>query len=385
MEVSATKVFFLTLHDYQDGARLIAHRGGTRSGKTFNIVLFLTYLALSGHKHIDVVSESYPHLRRGAMKDFSEVVERLGVTCVENKTTSRFCFEGGGEVRFVSADDWGKVKGSRREVLFINEANRLPWETYRQLAVRTTGTIIIDFNPDEVFWYDEHLAAREGTREHTTTYLDNPFLTPEQVAEIESNKNDERWWRVYGEGKTGSAEDLVLTRWRQVSEVPVSARLLGYGLDFGFVADPTACVSLWQADGEVFVKEEIYERGLLNAQIAERLKALPRAMVVADSAELKSIAEIRAAGVRDIIPCRKGAGSVAAGLDLLRARELCVTADSVNLIKELRTYRYRRDPLTDTITNMPIDRDNHAIDALRYIATETLAARRGVGIKRVSF
>ena len=361
--------------------RLIANKGGTRSGKTYSLISLLVVVSVASKKKrvFDVVSESLPHLKRGAMNDITEIMDAEGLEegthYIYNRTDHMVTFKTGNIIRFFSADDWGKVKGSKRDVLFINEANRIPYEVYRQLAVRTTETIFIDWNPDAEFWYElKGLDRKEDTVEIHSTYKDNSHLSDIQIAEIESNKDDENWWRVYGLGLTGHAEGIVYKRWEQVDEIPTYADLVGRGLDFGYTNDPTAIVDVWYADGALWLDELCYSPGLTNDKIAEKLRGLPPS-TIADSAEQKSIDEIRNYGVRYIEPAIKGRDSVKNGIQILQRYPLKVTSRSTHLIYELRNYKYKEEKTTGIITNEPVDKWNHALDAVRYVALNRLAQR----------
>lgn len=368
---------------YGDGKRLIANRGGTRSGKTYSLVCLLVLLASEGEKKrtIDIVSESLPHLKRGAMNDIEDILTNEGmiedVHYTQNRSDHTFMF-GKGTIRFFSADDWGKVKGSRRDILFINEANRIPFETYRQLAVRTSECIFIDWNPDTEFWYElKGLNTKETTAEIVSTYKDNPFLSDVQIAEIESNKGDESWWKVYGLGEVGRPQGVIFDRWQQVDSIPEGARLIARGLDFGFSVDPTAMVDVYKHDGKLWLDEQCYRHGMTNDRIAEALRGF-NGRTVADSAEMKSITEIYNYGIRYIEPAKKGADSVRAGIDVLRRYEMMVTKRSLNLIFELRNYKWKENKLTGETLGEPVDKWNHAIDAVRYVALNYLSERHTV-------
>lgn len=372
------KVYIATQKALVGGARLIANRGGTRSGKTFSVCALLVALCLNARRAwaIDIVSESFPHLKRGAIQDIQDIVSDMnlteGVEYTYNKSDHVFEFVSGSTIRLFSAEDWGKVKGSKRDILFINEANRIPYEVYRQLSVRTTRTILIDWNPDAEFWYElKNLDKKPDTVEIHSTYKDNAHLSDIQIAEIESNKDDENWWRVYGLGLTGHAEGIVYKRWEQVESVPRYANLVGRGLDFGYTNDPTAIVDVWYADGALWLDERTYSPGLTNDKIADELRGLEGA-VVADSAEMKSIDEIRNYGIRSIEPAIKGADSVKAGIQILQRYPMKVTQRSEHLIYELRNYKYKEERTTGIITNQPIDKWNHALDAVRYVALNKL-------------
>lgn len=381
------KVFTQSLLAFTNGARVIANRGGTRSGKTFSVTMLLVDLCLNGTKawNIDVVSESLPHIKKGALKDCEDILEMNnaveGVRFSINKTDNQYTFPNGCVLRFFGADDWGKVKGSRRDILFINECNRLPYETYRQLAVRTTEVIFLDWNPDSEFWYEEKgIKTATGTIEIQSTYLDNlAHLTEQQIADIESNKNDENWWRVYGLGEIGRHQGIIYKDWELCDRIPEGAKTIGRGLDFGFTNDPTAIIDVYIFQGELYLKEQCYLRGLTNDKIASRLKAMQpsNVLVTADSAEMKSIAEIKNFGIR-IEPATKGADSILAGIDILHRYVIHVTADSVNLAYEMNNYRWKEDKITGELYNEPMDKCNHLLDALRYVAINHLNERPAV-------
>lgn len=378
-----TMVYRRSLRAWLDGKRLIANRGGTRSGKTYSIVCLLVSIAKNGRKRsIDIVSESLPHLKRGAINDIEDIMTNEGmmegVQYEKNRSDHTYTFANGTKIRFFSADDWGKVKGSRRDILFINESNRIPFETYRQLSVRTAETIFLDWNPDTEYWYEmKGLNTKDTTTEIVSTYKDNPFLSDIQIMEIESNKGDDAWWKVYGLGEVGRPMGVIFDRWQQVDEIPEGATLVGRGLDFGFMTDPTAMVDVYKYDGKLWLDEVCYLHGLTNDKIAERLRGFNN-MVVADSAEMKSITEIHNYGIRYIEPARKGSDSVRAGIDILRRYELMVTKRSLNLIFELRNYKWKENKITGETMGEPVDRWNHLLDAARYVALNRLAERHRV-------
>ena len=383
-----TKVQRETMQAYRNNQRLIANRGGTRSGKTYSIMMMLIWIAAgrSTPISIDVVSETIPHLNRGTIQDMEDICESLGLLGTNaisiNKSQHTYTFSRNGSVvRFFSADSWGKVKGARRDVLFVNEANRIDWETFRQLDVRTKRTIIIDWNPDAEFWYESKgLNIRPDTTEIVSTYKDNPFLTESQIKAIEAYKDDAEWWRVYGLGQVGTTQGLIYTNWEQCLEIPKDARLIARGLDFGFTNDPTAIVSVYMQGGDLWLNEECYSQGLTNDAIADILKALPQpnSFVVADSAEQKSIKEISNYGVRNIEPAVKGADSVRNGIQIVKRYKLHVTQSSLNLIRELRNYRWATNKMTGETLNTPNKSAHfdHALDAVRYVCLNKLAQRR---------
>lgn len=379
--MQATYVYKQNLSAWLERYRVIANKGGTRSGKTYSLVSLFISVAVAGKKvrEIDIVSESMPHLKRGALNDFNEILDREqlvdGVDYESNLSDHVYTFNSGTKIRFFSSDDWGKVKGSKRDVLYINECNRIDYEIYRQLAVRTTECIFLDWNPDTEFWYElKGVQSKDSTKEIHSTYKDNPFLSDVQIAEIESNKDDENWWKVYGLGLTGRPQGVIYKRWEQVDAIPDYAELVGRGLDFGFTNDPTAIVDVYRADGELWLDERCYRINLTNDKIAEFLRPLP-GCTVADSAEQKSIAEIKNYGVRWIEPAIKGADSIRAGIQILQRYKMNVTKRSLNLINEIRNYKWKEDKITGELLNVPIDKYNHALDAVRYVALNKLSKR----------
>lgn len=377
-----SKVFTQSLLAFNDGARVIANRGGTRSGKTFSVMMLLIDLCLNGRYAwaIDVVAESLPHIKKGALKDCEDILELNnaieGYRYEHNKSDNQYTFPNGCVLRFFGADDWGKVKGSRRDIIFINECNRIPYETYRQLSVRTTECIFLDWNPDSEFWYEEKgVKTASNTTEIHSTYLDNlAHLTEQQIADIESNKGDENWWRVYGLGEVGHHQGIIYTNWELCDHIPEGAKMIGRGLDFGFTNDPTAIIDVYLYHGELWLEEQCYLRGLTNDKIAEKAKKMRPALITADSAEMKSITEIKNFGLR-IEPAIKGSGSILAGIDILHRYKMHVTQASKNLAYELHNYRWKEDKLTGEILNEPIDKFNHLLDALRYVAINHLNER----------
>ena len=379
--MQATYVYKQNLSAWLERYRVIANKGGTRSGKTYSLVSLFISVAVAGKKirEIDIVSESMPHLKRGALNDFNEILDREqlvdGVDYESNLSDHVYTFNSGTKIRFFSSDDWGKVKGSKRDVLYINECNRVDYEIYRQLAVRTTECIFLDWNPDTEFWYElKGVQSKDSTKEIHSTYKDNPFLSDVQIAEIESNKDDENWWKVYGLGLTGRPQGVIYKRWEQVDAIPDYAELVGRGLDFGFTNDPTSIVDVYRADGELWLDERCYRINLTNDKIAEFLRPLP-GCTVADSAEQKSIAEIKNYGVRWIEPAIKGADSIRAGIQILQRYKMNVTKRSLNLINEIRNYKWKEDKITGELLNVPIDKYNHALDAVRYVALNKLSKR----------
>ncbi len=357
-------------------------QGGTSSSKTFSIIpLLIAYAVQTPGAEISIVSESIPHLRRGAIRDFLKIMGWIGNSLVPwNKTTLTYHFQNGAFIEFFSADQSDKLRGARRDVLFVNEANNINWEAFHQMSIRTRKFTYIDYNPTQEFWAHTELIPREDTDFIILTYKDNEALEPAIVKEIEQAqfKTDPywvNWWKVYGLGEMGSLQGVVFSNWEQCDKMPESWKWKTFGVDWGYTNDPTAIVEVCQYDGKIWVNEILYKKGLNNADIAGKVSGFRNQEFIADSAEPKSIEDMRRHGFR-IRPCSKGRDSVRAGIDKMQQQPIMVTSNSVNLIKELRSYVWATDK-TGKQTGEPMDNFNHAIDALRYVVMEKNKARSG--------
>lgn len=356
--------------------RYILSEGGTRSGKTF-AALQMFYFLVNKDKTPSVnsvVSETFPHLKRGAIRDFQSIFGDAWDESRWSKSESIYTCVNGSIIEFFSADAPAKVHGPARKRLFVNEIQNIPYEIARQLFVRTQGLIILDYNPTHMFWAQEKIEPSDKCIKIHSTYKDNKFLTLEQIAEIESNKNDNSWWTVYGEGKVGQMDGLIYN-FEQIGAMPDKSDKLKevYGLDFGFSNDPTAIVRLLVDMGRkiIYVDERCYKTRMLNSDIVEMLKSdnISKATeIFADCAEPKSIADIGKSGL-NIRACDKDApvksGKMVFQIQWLKGWQIFVTKRSVNVIKELRNYTWAKDR-DGNLLNEPIDKWNHALDAIRY-------------------
>lgn len=289
-----------------------------------------------------------------------------------NRTDFTYTFENGSQIEFFSADQPGKVRGPRRDRLFLNEANNIPFETFEQLEVRTKETIWMDWNPTNEFWfYTEVLNKRDDVDHLIITYRDNEALSPEIVRSIEQRKNRPGWWKVYGEGQLGEVEGKIYRDWDIVDEVNHFARLERFGVDFGYSNDPTSVISIYYHDGGYIIDEVAYQKGLLNSQISDIILAQERtALTVADSAEPKSIDELKMRGV-NIVGAEKGADSVRNGIALVQDQRISVTKRSLNVIREYRNYLWMTDR-DGKILNEPEHQFSHSMDAIRYAITSII-------------
>lgn len=345
-------------------------QGGTSASKTISILLYLIARAQSDTVPTltSIVSESFPHLRRGAMRDFLLIMKEHGYFKDDrwNKSESTYSFETGSVIEFFSADQGDKLRGARRDRLFLNEANNITFEAFEELEVRTKEFVLIDFNPTNEFWaFTELLGKRDDIEHIILTYKDNEALSKEIVDSIEQRKTRAGWWQVYGLGKLGEVEGKVYKNWQIIDEIPHEARLERRGMDFGYSNDPTSIVDIYYYNGGYILDEVCFQKGLSNKQIADILLANgSKALVVADSAEPKSIDEIRGYGV-NITGADKGKDSVAHGIQLVQDQSISVTKKSTNIIKEYRNYLWMTDK-SGKILNEPEHTFSHSMDAIRY-------------------
>nr|DAH63683.1 MAG TPA: terminase large subunit [Caudoviricetes sp.] len=350
--------------------RGVASKGGTRSGKTWATLQMLHLLCSNAEKPLIVscVAATLPMVKRGMQRDFKQMLTTEGVWDENafNKSEGCYTYPNGCMIEFFGVDNASKVHGPARDILFVNEAQGIPREIFRQLDIRTRKKVIIDFNPVRKFWGETEFVGDRYVTIHST-YKDNPYLTKEQVGAIEKNKHDANWWRVYGEGETGGVEGNVYPSYEVIDELPETFTGRCIGLDFGFVNDPTAIVDIRFEGWDLYVDLLCYETGLLNSAIADYLtgQALNRVVTVCDSAEQKSIVELQQRRIK-AIPCVKGRGSISAGIAQVSQFKLHVTKRSVKMLDELDNYKWIKDEATDTYTNEPIDAWNHSLDALRY-------------------
>lgn len=383
--MQTTRVFDEIARAYRDGLRGVDSRGGTRSTKTYSALQFLVFLAvgLRTKKLISVVSETLPHLKKGAIRDFEEILQKEGIISTSlrddprwNATDRVFIFANGTIIEFFSADSPGKVHGPSRDVLFINEGQNIRWETARQLMIRTREFIIVDYNPTHEFWAHTELATDPRFRTIVSTYKDNPFLTPAQVEDIERGRKNANWWRIYGLGQTGQLEGVIYD-FEQVDTMPTDPGLVRVGgLDYGFTNSKTAGVDVL-ADirrKRLYVDEMFYGSGMHNFDIVAALNAhgFPKKgpRLYADCAEPKANSEIKLAGF-NVWPSDKGK-EITFQISWMQGWEIRVTKRSVNVIKELRNYIWDTDKDGNRL-NQPIKEFDHAMDAMRYAVFGQLA------------
>ena len=365
---------------YKLNKRIKVVCGGTSAGKTFGIIPILIDKAIKNpNLEISIVSESVPHLRRGALKDFLKIMMILNRyrDFQFNKSTLKYNFSNGSYIEFFSTDMPDKLRGARRTDLYINECNNIPFDAYQQLMVRTSNDVWLDYNPTSSFWVDREVINSNDVDFITLTYKDNEALPDTIVKEIESAKEKAKkstywknWWKVYGLGQLGSLEGVCIPDWREI-QLPNDARILCYGMDFGYSNDPTSLVAMYKYNDSFIFDEIIYKKGLLNRDISNLLKTYDvNDIIYADSAEPKSIAELNHYG-HIVYPVKKGRDSINYGLNLINQNKIFITSRSKNLINELRNNVWMSDK-QGNVLNKPIDAYNHSIDALRYAITSQL-------------
>lgn len=370
MQIDAGSIFDKTQTAWESGKKVIIHKGGTGSGKTYDLIIFLIYIALSNKNWIiTVVSESKPHLDIGAIRILKQVLIKSNLFKSEafNISTSRYTFNNGSVIEFFSADRIDKALGARRNVLYGNEINSLKFEVFDELA-RRSEYVIADFNPTQQFWLEKFMEFYGDVELILSNYKDNPFLPEtERNRIIRRASLDSNFRRIHIDCEYGSYEGLVFTQFNIIDQMPEGLDCF-YGQDWGYSNDPTTLIQIAFKGNDLYADEMLYQTGLTNSDILRYYATLGLRKnydeIFADSAEPKSIEDVRRAGY-NIKPAMKGEDSIRHGIEKIKEFNLHVTKRSVNLIKELRNYSWVSDK-TGNPTNKPIDAFNHGIDALRY-------------------
>jgi len=374
--------------NYNSTADIIVNQGGTSSGKTYAILQVLFTRAINEVCTISVVGQDIPNLKVGALRDALDIYNADDAIKEQltfyNRSERVFLFKNGSIMEFNSYDNEQDAKSGKRDYLFINEANGIAYNVYEQLSLRTRKQVFLDYNPDSSFWVHDRILPMENSELILSDHRHNPFLTDKTRAKIEALKDkDIDLWKVYARGRTGKIEGLILKKWYVMNEPFEDKKLVGYGIDFGFTNDPSTLIEVRMQDGELWIKELIYETGLTNQDLSHRMEILgvsKGALIVADSSEPKSIEELRR--LRWTVDgVKKGKDSIMFGINLLKGYTINVHSSSTNLIKELEQYKWKVDRNGDSL-NVPIDNYNHAIDALRYLIMHKFS-KKGYGQYRV--
>jgi phage terminase large subunit len=391
LKIKSSPIYFKNVNSDK---KIRINRGGTRSTKSYSISQLAAMWLLSGKIGMQydergvfsIVRKFLPALRSTTMRDFLEILEtnELLQLVEYNKSNREFKF-GNRIVEFFSIDQETKLRGRKRLHLFIDEANEINKIEWQQLLFRTTGNIFLALNPSAPTHFIK--TELEDVRQHqikdveviVSSYRDNPFLEKAIIKEIELLRiTDPALWNVYGNGNWGAIEGLIFDN--MIPCNAIDGQVIGYGLDFGYSIDPTALVEVRKTDGQLFVQTLIYERGLTNQDISQRMKALgidTMKPIIGDSAEPKSIEELYRDGWRNIKPAKKGKDSINNSIDILRRYKINFVAGDV-IGKESSTYKFRTDK-EGNLLNEPTDYNNHAIDALRYFAMNELQfSKKGI-------
>jgi len=359
---------------------VIVNQGGSSSGKTYSILQVLfTFVVTQQNKVITVVGQDIPNLKAGALRDALNIAESTPAfnnwLTSYNKSDRVFTFKTGSIIEFKSFDDAQDARSGKRDYLFINEANGIPYNVYEQLNMRTRIRTFIDYNPDAEFWVHEKVIGYKGSKLLISDHRHNPFVEDKIREKIEGLKEkDIELWKVYARGLTGKIEGLIFRNYNTIHEMPKQAELIGYGMDFGFTNSYTTCIAVYRHNDNIYLNELLYERGLINSDIINRLRELKiseYSKIVGDSAEPKTIEEIYRSGF-NIHPAKKGADSIKNGIDVIKRYNINVTSNSTNLLKEFRTYKWATDKQGKSL-NEPVKYLDHAIDAVRYLALSELS------------
>ena len=356
--------------------KIIVNQGGTRSGKTFNIILYIIfyYCLNNSSKTITICRKTYPALRATVLRDFINILREHNLYNEDNhnKSSSEYNLFGN-LIEFISLDQPVKVRGRKRDLLFINEANELYWEDWQQLLFRTSEKIILDYNPSEEYhWIYDKIIPRKDADFLKTTYKDNPFLEDSLVQEIERLKlTDQQYWQIYGLGEKGISQATIFN-FIECNYIPDQAKFIALGMDFGFTNDPTALVKIYKKDLNLYIEEMLYRTMMTTNDIHKFLKDnIKREIIYADSSEPRIITELRRMGW-NIRPSIKGKDSINAGIDLLKRYKIHIIDTSINTIREFKNYKWKEDK-AGKLTNIPIDLNNHTIDAIRYCTYSILS------------
>jgi phage terminase large subunit len=364
-------------HLLDSKSKIVVEQGGTRSGKTYNILLYIIfhYCQVNKGKTITICRKTFPALRASVMRDFLDILKQHDKydEQLHNKSNSEYQLDGN-LIEFISVDESQKIRGRKRDFLFINEANELEIESWRQLAFRTSEKIVIDYNPsDEYHWIYDKVITRDDAEFYKTTYKDNKFLDQTIIEEIERLRDtDEQYWQIYGLGEKGFSKSTIFN-YAEINEIPEDAEFISYGADFGYTNDPTTTVSVYKKDYNLYIKEHIYQTQMTTVDIHNKWRqiGITSEPIYCDSAEPRLIDELKRMGWK-ARPSIKGADSINAGIDLLKRFKIHIHKDSHNCIQEFRNYKWQEDK-SGKLMNKPVDKNNHLIDATRYATYSVLS------------
>jgi phage terminase large subunit len=358
--------------------RIVVNQGGTRSSKTYSLAQLIILKALQTKgKVYTICRKTLPALKGTAYRDFFNILETHNLYNPENHNKSELTYKlNNNEIEFISVDMPQKIRGRKRHILWLNEANEFSFEDWIQLTLRTTENIYLDFNPSDPYsWIYDNVINREDCTFIKSTYLDNPFLPEETIKEIERLKDlDSNYWKIYGLGDMAQPTETIFRQFEICNNVPEQAQLIAMGMDFGYSNDPTAIVEVFKLNDNLYLNEVLYSKGLTNQDIAAELRkhSITRQIeIIGDSAEPKSIEEINRLGF-NVKPAKKGADSINMGIDILRRYKIHITKNSTNTINEFKFYKWLVDKNGKVINKPATNQADHIIDSVRYVALNKL-------------
>ena len=358
--------------------RIVVNQGGTRSSKTYSLAQLIILKALQEQgKVYTICRKTLPALKGTAYKDFFNILEEHNLYNPDKHNKSELTYRlNNNEIEFISVDMPQKIRGRKRHILWLNEANEFRFEDWVQLSLRTTENIYLDFNPSDPYsWIYDKVMNREDCTFIKSTYLDNPFLPDETIKEIERLKDlDSNYWKIYGLGDMAQPTETIFRQFEIANNVPDEASLVAIGMDFGYSNDPTAIAEVFKLNDDLYINELVYSKGLTNQDIAQRLRELNitrQTEIIADSAEPKSIEELHRQNF-NVKGAKKGADSINMGIDVLRRFKLHITKNSTNTLNEFKYYKWLTDKNGHIVNKPATNQQDHLIDAVRYVALNKL-------------
>lgn len=388
--LQVSRVYNIIQKAFDDGFTNIVAQGSSRSSKTYTICIWLIVRCWQvPGTTVAIVRKTRPAITGTVYRDFKEIMQRMGIWSKDyfNKSDLFYQFPNGSWLEFFPATDDQRIRGRKRQILYVNEANEINYNEWTQLQLRTTTCTIIDYNPSfgDEHWIVQKVIDLKQTFFFISTYKDNPFLEQKVIDEIESLKETSpNLWRVYGLGLRAVIEGRIFKEYTVVDELPYEARKHRFlGMDFGYANDPTAIVYVSVVGNKMYLRELCYRTEMTTTDIIKRCKEINKEYqwnfkIWADSAEPREIAEIHNAGI-DIHPVRKFGGSIIAGITKMQEFKIIITSDSLNLKKELDNYTYRQDKDGKWL-NEPIDAFNHLVDSTRYVCLSEVLGNNGNGL-----
>lgn len=375
MKVQTTLVFEKLLESDSLGKRIVVAQGGSRSGKTYNVLIYWVYKLLQeNNKTLSIVRKTLPSLKNSVLKDLFEVLEKFELFDPNklHKQEGYYELPNNNIINWFSVDEPQKIRGSRRDYLFCNEANELHIEDWNQLIFRTEDKVICDLNPSELSSWVYDLEKRDDCYYFKTTWRDNPFVKETIIKELESLKEkDENLYRIYNLGEKGIATTLVFNKFHTIELIPQEAKLLARGMDFGY-NDPTTLIEVYKLNDQLFFNELLYSRGLTIQDTVEKFNQLgfdKTDTIYCDSANPQNIEDLKRNRFNVKSVNKK---SILHGIDLIKTHQVFITAKSKNILQEFQNYSWKVDK-DGNLLDTPVDDFNHAIDSIRYVLEMTIS------------